>query len=875
MALEKRIFRRLGAAYAAGAIVLIVVGTFLAYRHAVSLESEFLQERVRLAADALLLEAGAVNQRTAALGSGASRPTVLPPVERGSGRVELVIGRHTDGNAISIDRVWGDAYSFGPIRVSLEEPGPQPLMQALQGREGVMIGRDYRGERVLAAYAPLPGMKYGLVAKTDISALRRPYWFAGFGFSALAATLGLLGSGLAARHARPLLRQLQQSEERHRSIMESMDESVIVIDEAGAIQSVNPAAARLFGYSANELHGRNVSDLMPEHYSRQHDSFLQRYRATGEKRIIGIGREVCGLRRDGTEIPLQLFVGEMTLDGKTFFAGVMHDISKRRRAEEEASEARARAERAVDSKTRFLADLSHEIRTPMNGVLGMLELLSLGHLEPAQRGYVAMAQQSARSLLDLINGVLNLAKIEAGGIDLDLEPVDLHDLVGDTTVLAATLGGGKQVQVNGYILPDVPGRVIADPARLRQVLLNLLGNAVKFTERGAVNLLVTRGACREACAELHFTVEDTGIGIDPAVMDRLFEPFVQADSSIARRYGGTGLGLAITRQLVDLMDGSIEVESEVGKGSVFRVKAVFGLAEGAAEQALPCLPQDCRVLIVDDNPAAGDSLERYLGHLGAGPTQRAPGCAEARMRLDAAAAVGEIFDVVLLKHPLSGADALVEAIAADARLQATHVVVMIPVSGPAEETPVPAGNSAGASPPSSSCGSYVIRPVEPPHLARVLEGLCGAAQAEAVEAPAAEALAALSGSRARKRILLAEDNPANQRVGREMLELLGYSVTLAADGHQAVELWKSGQFGLVLMDCQMPNLDGFAATRRIRDCERNEQRVHVPIIAMTANAMQGDRESCLEAGMDDYISKPFRIADLQRMLEFWLAREVA
>ncbi len=539
----------------------------------------------------------------------------------------------------------------------------------------------------------------------------------GVALAGVSLVLVLLAVGLLAGRTRTLFRQLQESEARYRSIIQSMDESVVVIDERGAMQSANPAAERLFGYTESELKGRNVKMLMPQNYADRHDAYLQHYLDTGEKHIIGVGREVHGMRRDGSKFPMQLFVGEMSVGGRRYFTGIMHDISIRKQTEAEVIEARSRAEQAAASKSQFLANMSHEIRTPMNGVLGMLELLSMGQLEPAEKGYVAMAQQSASSLLTLINDILNLSKIEAGAIELDPVPTRLHDTIEDTASVAAGLAVEKRLRLNCFIAADVPQRVLTDPARLRQILLNLLGNAVKFTDAGEVNLTVARKSAAGDRVELEFGVQDTGIGIDPERIENLFDPFTQADSSITRRYGGTGLGLTITRQLVKMLGGEIWAESEPGLGSTFSFTVEVTVLEPGEPVHRPGAEASVRVLVVDDNLTARTNLQRYLADL---TTVRAEVADDARSALEIlrkAADQGRPFRMVFLKHPLADSMELARAVQADERLKGTRFVTLLPINVPAASVECP------------GCDTFLTRPVRRSSLAQVLEELSG------VEAP--------------------------------------------------------------------------------------------------------------------------------------------
>ena len=655
-----------------------------------------------------------------------------------------------------------------------------------------------------------------------------------------------------------LFRTLQASEAHHRALLQSLDEGVIVIDDSGIIQSANPAAEALFGYSESELTGRNVAMLIPPNIAAEHDGHIARYLETGEKRIIGLGREVVSQRRDGAEVPLQLYVSEMRQGGRRLFTGVMHDISIRKQAEREAAEARALAEQAAASQGRFLANMSHEIRTPMNGVLSMLDLLLLGQLPPDERGYVKIAHQSALSLLAVIDDILDISKIRAGRLELERIPFDLGKIIEETSSIAAALAADKELRLTCYIAPRVPWRVNSDPVRLRQVLLNLLGNAVKFTERGEIELTVDADRPHDGRAAVNFSVRDTGIGIEQDRLDSLFDPFTQADVSINRRFGGTGLGLAITKQLVNLMDGEVRAESVPGRGSTFHFTATVDVIEAVRPVGANPQLEAWRVLIVDDSPAECSNLQRYLAEWGAGDVEGIAEPAVALERLHGAAESGQPYRLVLLKHPLPHGERLAAALEP---MQATHLVVVLPVNVPSRNLHYP------------GCESFLVCPVHRSGLESVLRTLQGPRPHEtAPEADRGTAESERSGREggALVRVLLVEDRLINQRVCTEMLRWLNVSVTLAEDGQQALDRARNEDFELILMDGQMPFMDGFTATRRIRARELKSGARRTPIVALTAQSMAGDREACLEAGMDDYLAKPFMLKDLQRVLSTWV-----
>jgi len=702
------------------------------------------------------------------------------------------------------------------------------------------------------------GPRSGAALARDIRfVLSRIYATTGAIVTLAGALLIMIAMWAFSRRIHPLVDHLQESETRYRSMIESLDEGVVVIDEHGEIRSVNPAVERLFGYRESELRGRNVKVLMPRSYAEKHDDYLKKYLKTGEKHIIGVGREVHGLRSDGTQFPMQLFVSEMAVGGRGFFTGIVHDISERKKVEAALEEARARAEQAAASKSQFLANMSHEIRTPMNGVLGMLELLSASELGPVEREYVHMGRQSAISLLALIDGILDLSKIEAGRIELEFELVQLHELIEDAAAIGASLAFDKDLRMNCYIASDVPARLPADPARLRQVLLNLLSNAIKFTDKGEVNLMVELEESFDDGVRLRFTVQDTGIGIEPENLKGLFDPFVQADISITRRFGGTGLGLTISRHLVELMDGEISVESEPGAGSVFSFTAILGPPFPSEPARIQPQLQSLRVLLVDNNNTAVRFLREYLMDLGAAAVDSAQDAREAQGLIEAALDQARPYTLVMIKHPTQGASSIVKTLRSHPDGEGTQVLALNPVNAPKSRVK------------RFQADDTLVRPVRRTDLERWLAGFTVPAREasptarEAGREPGAERWKSA-------RVLLAEDNPMNRSVCEKMLAHFGVEPEMVANGQQAFERLQQERFDLVLMDCQMPVMDGYSAARRIREEERGRNVGRTPIVAVTAHAMEGDQEQCMEAGMDGYISKPFRLAEIGELLERWL-----
>jgi signal transduction histidine kinase/DNA-binding response OmpR family regulator len=542
------------------------------------------------------------------------------------------------------------------------------------------------------------------------------------------------------------------------------------------------------------------------------------------------------------------------------------EVAERRRAEAQLQQAKDAAEAASRSKSEFLATMSHEIRTPMNGVLGMNELLIRSGLQPQQRAWAEAVQTSGHHLLGVINDILDFSKTESGHLELEAIDFNLVEVVEDALAMFAQPAAVKGLELAAEFLPhDAPLLLHGDPFRLRQIIANLVSNAVKFTEKGHVVVRVTLKERTASEAVINICVRDTGVGIAPEAQSRIFEQFSQADGSTTRRYGGTGLGLAICRRLLDLMGGSVRVESSLGQGSKFLVEMRLPFARQAtAEPLANSMLDDVRVLVVDDNQINRHIIEHQLQ----GWRMRvrcAEGAAEALAMMTEAAQSGKPFEVAILDMHMPQMDGLelARAIQAQPALAGTRLMILSSTHANARERAHGAG-----------IRRYLNKPIRRADLFRAITAVMAATPGEAAAGPAEPAPAerTMQGT-----VLLVEDNPVNQCVAEAMLSSLGVAFQLANHGAEAVDRISESTFDLVLMDCQMPVMDGFEATAIIRALPEGRGAT-LPIVALTANTMQGDEQKCLDAGMNDFLAKPYTLAALRAVLARWLPaghREVA
>jgi len=651
---------------------------------------------------------------------------------------------------------------------------------------------------------------------------------------------------------------IRQSEEKFRALLESAPDAVVIADGQGTIVLVNAQAERLFGWGRQEMVGQPVEMLIPEDKRAGHAPQCDSYRRFSGMRKMGMGTELSGLRKNGEEFPVEVSLSPIETAQGSWVAAAVRDIAERKLVERQLVFARQRAEEANRAKSAFLAAMSHEIRTPMNAILGMSDLLHETHLNDEQRQYVQIFRRAGASLLSLINDILDFSKIEAGHLVLEQTEFQLRELVDQIVELVAPKARAKGIALVSRFSANVATWYAGDPARLRQVLINLVGNAIKFTETGEVALAVQEPPGGVG-GSLGFSVCDTGIGIPPEQLETIFEDFKQGDSSTTRKYGGSGLGLAISRGIVERMGGTISVASEIGKGSTFRFSVPLQPTTGRREEPLVAVPDfhgRC-VAIIDSNTTNRLILRETLGAWGLQTREFSSG-EDALADLAGLPYARSPFSFIIVdsrvdsrvcggvdgrRPPANGFETAdrIRTISPD-----LPVIMLSTDDGPGDE----------ARSRESGCLGYAVRPVGRASLLQLVSKALECSCPEGTGPAGQAARGSVGEPRKPLRVLVAEDSPDNRLLVQLYMEGSPHALTFVENGVEAVEQAASGAFDIVLMDVQMPVMDGLTATSAIRAMELESGRRAVPVLALSANARPEDIQSSLEAGCTAHLSKP-------------------
>jgi len=640
------------------------------------------------------------------------------------------------------------------------------------------------------------------------------------------------------------------------SLYQASPAAIVVLDPDHRVRTVNPAFESLFQYRQEELIGKQLDKIIT-----QDETNLQAKEYTLQ---VSAGKTIEGIakrkRKDGQEIDVKVYGVPINFQGKQDgMLGIYHDVSDLLKAKKEAEE-------ADEAKSEFLANMSHEIRTPMNGIMGMIELTLDTELTAEQREFLVTAQSSAEALLGIINDILDYSKIEAGHLTLEHIEFDLFYTVEGVAQTLALRAEEKGLEMTSFIDPHLTANLIGDPGRLRQVLVNLTGNAVKFTETGEISIRVEPVQETEETVTLKFAVKDTGIGVPEHRQQAIFNRFQQADGSTTRKFGGTGLGLAISSQLAEMMGGEIGLESELGKGSTFWFTAVFQKQVRGQHRSVPIPLRGVKILGIDDNPTNRLLLQRTLEKHYA-RIDVLDSCSQTLEVLRKADAEGDPYRVVLLDMQMPEIDG-VECLAclkADPVGRKTEVIILTSMGHRMDSAKLKEMGAAG----------YMNKPVKQRKLVDMIGAVLSQQEGEktADEVRFFTEHTPLSNQGQSFHILLAEDNLVNRKVALAMLSKFDLTVEAVENGLEALNALGETEYDLILMDVQMPEMDGLETTQEIRKFPKDALNYQIPIVALTAHAMKGDRERCIEAGMNDYLSKPIQPEELTEVLEKWIPKQ--
>jgi len=649
------------------------------------------------------------------------------------------------------------------------------------------------------------------------------------------------------RNAAELVRQKQYFE----SLVQNSPVAIVVLDNKEKILSSNPAFEGLFGYSSADIIGVNLDELITDSTTRE--EAIGYTQTVSTRAVHAIGKRK---RNDGSLVDVEIFGVPVFVNGqKTGMLAMYHDISELILAQREAEESNR-------AKSEFLANMSHEIRTPMNGVMGMLELALDTQLTAEQRDYLQTSLHSAEALLSLLNDILDFSKIESGKLALEDINFNLRNAVEDVAYTLAKRAQDKGLEIACLIDPDIVTNLRGDPGRLRQVLVNLVGNAIKFTHQGEIIIRADNIEQSEKYATIHFSVQDTGIGIPYNRQAAVFERFTQADGSTTRTYGGTGLGLTISKQLVEIMHGKIGLNSTPGIGTTFWFDLKFEKQPAEKRETAPLSPSPvnllhARVLVVDDNQTNRMVLTKNVEALGSRVDAVSSG-AKALEVLRNAHRAGDPYHIILLDMQMPGMDGeqTARAIKSDPSVRDAKILILTSMGQRGDADRLEA----------LGCSGYLLKPVKQQMLFDAVIAVLGRPEEQTPSIITRHLLA--EKRKDNLRLLLAEDNPVNQKLAIVLLQKAGYSVDAVDSGAHVLERLQANHYSAILMDVQMPDMDGFEATREVRAWEQSTGR-HIPIIAMTAHAMAGDRDRCIDAGMDDYVTKPLEPRVLLNALDRW------
>ncbi len=631
--------------------------------------------------------------------------------------------------------------------------------------------------------------------------------------------------------------------------------AIVILDNEEKILSINPAFENLFKYSRNEVFGKNIDTLITTADTEKEAAEFTRMAMKDS--IHAIGKRRC---KDDSFVDVEIFGVPVIVDGKKIGAfAIYHNIS-------ELVKARNLADESNKAKSEFLANMSHEIRTPMNGVIGMLELLLDTDLGSVQKDYAETSLKSAESLLALLNDILDFSKIEAGKLELEHVDFNLRAAVEDVAFSFAQRVQDKGLELACLVNPNIKTELRGDPVRFRQILINLVGNAIKFTHQGEIVIMADLVNETESRLSVKFSVQDTGIGIPLERQSAVFDRFTQADGTTTRRYGGSGLGLTISKQLVSAMGGTIGVDSLPGMGSTFWFVVGFDKQlEGKKISAPlhidePVEITNLQVLVIDDNSTNRMILRKMVESFGC-VVETAPGGSKGLELLRTAYRMNKPFQIILLdmQMPLMDGEQTARAIISDPAGKGTSIIILTSMGQGGEMTRME----------TLGCAGYLLKPVRQTLLKDTLKAVVSKKQKLNVTNPFITNTTISEARHLGQRLLLVEDNPINQKLALVLLQKAGFMVDTVENGLKAFERFQIEKYNIVLMDVQMPEMDGFEATQKIRQWESEQGCQRTPIIAMTAHALKGDRERCLEAGMDDYVTKPIDLKVLTTVLDRW------